>query len=458
VVTGRILDDEGDPVTGANVSVFRVSRGGGRPQFGSYSTQPTNDLGIYRVWSLPAGDYVVSTSFEDRRTPPDETTVVDGYLPSYFPGVAAYDAARPVQVKGGQETLGVDIQLVRGRLGAVVARVSDLAGNYAGPGGSNATISLVARSRNPAYSSRGGGMRSDGTFVVSNVPAGEYYVSAMLVRGSGPNALREGAYVPVTVNGDEVAVTLQTNLGATVLGRVVVEGTPPAQTGPGSAGRPAAMRVMARVGSDGVYAQAFSMGDTSPASGAVRADGSFTLTGVRGPVQVMGTGARAALKAVRRGAFDISGQPLELLGTERIDDVVVVMTYDTGGIQGTVAGDSDETLSAASVLVVPDDPDKWNAGSPFVRQARVTAGGPGGTGSAAASRPGASTAVQPVGDGPAAFQLTQLPPGRYVVMGFADGTSVGTPDRQSIEHWRESGTVVTVDVGQTATVKVKAIK
>jgi hypothetical protein len=63
-----------------------------------------------------------------------------------------------------------------------------------------------------------------------------------------------------------------------------------------------------------------------------------------------------------------------------------------------------------------------------------------------------------VGDGPAAFQLTQLPPGRYVVMGFADGTSVGTPDRQSIEHWRESGTVVTVDVGQTATVKVKAIK
>jgi hypothetical protein len=42
--------------------------------------------------------------------------------------------------------------------------------------------------------------------------------------------------------------------------------------------------------------------------------------GVRGPVQIGAQGGRAALESVTRGGRDISGQPLELLGTERIDD------------------------------------------------------------------------------------------------------------------------------------------
>jgi hypothetical protein len=453
VVTGRVLDEDGDPVTGAMVSVYRLSRGG-RAQPGSFATQPTNDLGAYRVWSLPAGDYVVSTRFEDR-TQQDESGIVDGYVPTYYPGVAAYDAARAVQVRAGQESGGVDIQLVRGRLGAVSGRVMDSAGNYTGPNGPNSSVSLVSRSRNPGYSGRGAGMRQDGTFLISNVPAGDYYLSATLSRGGGPTAPREGAYVPVTVNGDEVAVTIQTNLGATVSGRVVVEGTPPAQGGtPGSADRPGPTRVMVRSAGGGVYASAFAA-DTS--SGAVRADGTFTLTGIRGPVQIMASGARVALKAVMRGASEISGQPLELLGTERINDIVVVMTYDTGSLQGTVVGESDESLSGAAVLVVPDDPDKWHVGSPFVRRAAVTSAGPGGAGPAAAT-PGMTPTAQPAGDGSAAFRLTQLPPGRYVVVGFADGADVGTPDPESIQRWRERGTVVSVEAGQTAVVKARAIK
>jgi hypothetical protein len=458
VITGRILDDEGDPVTGAWVSVFRVTRGG-RAQSAGASTQSTNDLGAYRVWSLPAGDYYVSVSFDERQGPPEDGVIVDGYLPTYFPGTAAFDAARPVQVKGGQETGAVDIPLVRGRLGSVSVRVTDSYGNAAGPSGPSASVNLVARTRNPAYTGRGGGMRQDGSLFIANVPAGEYYVSATLVRGTGPNSLREGAYVPVTVNGDEVAISIQTNPGATLSGRVVVEGAPPAQSGtPGAASRPAAMRVMTRSASDGAYASAFTGGDGSANSGIVKPDGTFTLTGIRGPVQITGSGARAALKAVRRGAIDISGQPIELAGTERIDDIMVVMTYDTGGIQGTVVGDSDEPLSGAAVLVVPEDPDKWNPGSPFVRTGRMTASGPGGSGTASAALPGVSTVGQPAGDGTEAFQFSLLPPGRYIVIGVADASSIGTPDRQLIEQWKGEGTVVTVDAGQTATVKVKALK
>jgi hypothetical protein len=459
VITGRVVDDEGDPVTGAYVQVFRTTKGG-RPQSVGSGSQPSNDLGVYRVWSLAAGEYYVSTQYEDRQGPPDESFAQDGFLPSYFPGVAAFDSARPVQVKGGQETGGVDIQLVRGRLGSVTVRVVDSFGSAPGGTGPNANVNLVVRSRNPAYQGRGGGMRQDGTFHIPNVPAGDYCVSAMVVRGTGPTAIREGGYVPISVNGDEVSVSVQTNSGATISGRVVVEGVPPAQAGmPGSAARQPAMRVATRSASDGVYASAFSAGDMSGTSGTVRPDGTFTITGVRGPVQIAGSAARAAFKAARRGAVDVTGQPFELLGTERIDDVVVVMTYDTGAVQGTVVGESDEVLSNAAVLIVPEDPEKWSVGSPFIRLTRVTAGAPGGQGTAAAAMPGMTTAGQIPVDGGAAFQASLLPPGRYLVIGFADATTFGAqPDRQSIEAWRDSGTPVIVDVGQTAVVKIKAIR
>ncbi len=390
------------------------------------------------MWSLAAGDYYVSTHYEDRQGSSEDGVVQDGYLPTYFPGVAAFDAARAVQVKGGQETGGVDIQLVRGRLGSVTVRVVDSFGSAAGPSGPNANVSLVARGRNPAYQGRGGGMRQDGTFQILNVPAGDYYVSAMLVRGTGQAASREGGYLPISVNGDEVSVSIQTNTGATISGRVVVEGTPPAQAGtPGAAGRQAATRVMARSASDGTFANAFSTGDTSATSGTsgtVRPDGTFTLSGVRGPVQLVGTAARAAFRSVRRGASDITGQPFELLGTERIDDVVVVMTYDTGGIQGTVVGESDEVLSNAAVLIVPEDPDKWTPGSPFIRTVRATAGTQGGQGAAAAAMPGMTTAGQAFGEGGTSFQATLLPPGRYLVIGFAGRREPQRPARPPVDR------------------------
>jgi hypothetical protein len=454
VLTGRVFDEDGEPVTGASISVFRISKAGGRPQSASRGgEQPTNDLGIYRIWGLAAGDYLVSASLSERPMLTDEQAQ-DGPLPSYYPGVAASDAARPVQVKAGQETGGVDIQLVRGRLGAVSGRVVEASGNTAGAAG--ASIQLSSRGSNPALGDRGAGVRPDGTFQFSNVPAGEYYVSANLSRNTGANALREGAYVPVTVNGDDVSVTIQTNLGATISGRVVLEGTPVSQPGgPGSSAAPSAGRVVLRTAVSGPYAPGFSLGNSS--STAVRPDGTFTVTGVRGPVQVSAAAGRAALKSVTLGAHDISGQVLELLGTERIDDVVISMTYNTGEIQGVVGAGPEESLSEASVLVYPDEPDKWHVGTPFIRSARLTASGPGGSGARGAA-PGVTTTSQPLPAGSASFQITGLVPGRYVVVAFADGSGTGNADPQMLERWREFGKLVTVDAGQTATVKVTPVR
>jgi len=85
---------------------------------------------------------------------------------------------------------------------------------------------------------------------------------------------------------------------------------------PGSGTRPTQTRVYLASASPGSSVPSFER----PLVSAVRPNGTFDLSGVRGPVQIGAQGGRAALESVTRGGRDISGQPLELLGTERIDD------------------------------------------------------------------------------------------------------------------------------------------
>ena len=69
-MTGRIFDEDGDPVIGATISILRVSRVGGRGLPGGYSSQSTNDLGVYRVSGLAAGDYVIGTQYKTAKCRP----------------------------------------------------------------------------------------------------------------------------------------------------------------------------------------------------------------------------------------------------------------------------------------------------------------------------------------------------------------------------------------------------
>lgn len=457
VITGRVFDEYGEPVTGAFVQVFRKdSIAGASRVSGSSSSQPTNDLGQFRVWGLADGDYVVGATANDYAIVPGDSGVREGHLPTFYPGVAVYDGARAVAVKAGQETGGIEFAIVEGRLGTVSGRATDSAGNPLGAAaGMGANVSLAPKTVNPALGGRGASVRPDGSFIIPSVPPGDYNLSAALSGGTRSGAPREGAYVPVSVSGDEVTVHIQTNLGATVSGHVVIEGTAPAAPAgtPGAESRPSATRVSIQSASGLGFSPAFA----APPSAAVRPDGTFAVSGVRGPVHITAMAGRAALKTVRHGGRDISGQPLELLGTERIDDIVIVMTQETGRIEGVVNSDDGEAVAGAAVLVFPDDPDRWSTGSPFVRQTRTAGSGTRGGGQAmpGGSAPGA-TARTPLE--PGAFTATMLPAGRYVVIAFPAGTSYLTPDRESLTRWRESAKVVTVETGQTATVTLTPIK
>ena len=66
VISGRIVDEFGEPVADANVTAMRQQWLNGRRRLmPSGRNAQTNDLGQYRIYGLPPGDYYVSATLRN---------------------------------------------------------------------------------------------------------------------------------------------------------------------------------------------------------------------------------------------------------------------------------------------------------------------------------------------------------------------------------------------------------
>src|SRR5206468_5450232 len=62
VITGRVLDEDGEPLARAVVTVQRYQYVRGERQLSPAGGDQTDDRGQYRVFGLPPGDYYVSAT------------------------------------------------------------------------------------------------------------------------------------------------------------------------------------------------------------------------------------------------------------------------------------------------------------------------------------------------------------------------------------------------------------
>ena len=65
-ILGRVYDEDGEPIVGANVRAFRYQYGGEERVLAPVRQTQTNDLGEYRLYWLTPGEYYVSATFEAR--------------------------------------------------------------------------------------------------------------------------------------------------------------------------------------------------------------------------------------------------------------------------------------------------------------------------------------------------------------------------------------------------------
>ena len=86
IVSGRVLDEAGEPLAGANVMTMQYKFFNGKRRLvPTRGNTTTDDVGQYRLSGLEPGEYYVQASSREtwETDPPDKQTM--GFVPTMFP-------------------------------------------------------------------------------------------------------------------------------------------------------------------------------------------------------------------------------------------------------------------------------------------------------------------------------------------------------------------------------------
>jgi protocatechuate 3,4-dioxygenase beta subunit len=240
VITGKVLNSSGNPLTGVSVNAIRVggldSEADNQLVFQGFGRAwRTDDRGVYRIYGLVPGSYIIQAGPAGQSggpggARPNLLSPFSEDAPTYYPS-SARDVATPVPVRAGEEVAGIDISYrgEKGRVvsGRIVAKTGD---NGFGPtqivlsvAGSDAVVATTtqmdAGRRNIGRLNRG----ETRGFAFYGVRDGEYEVVALRA-GLGGESDAVSAPRRVSVHGADVgAVELTLTPLASLSGRVSVE-------------------------------------------------------------------------------------------------------------------------------------------------------------------------------------------------------------------------------------------
>jgi hypothetical protein len=383
VISGRVLDEDGDAMPGVMVRIMRYQYLQGERRLTPAGNGQTDDKGQYRVWGLMPGDYYVNAiarggggGFGGPGGPGGfggggrggrfggpggggggggaEQEQVN-YAPTYYPGVPSVNEAKPVAVGLSQEVSDINfgMQLVR------VARISGIVSNPDGTPVTSGNINLMADGggrANQIGMTFGGRIQWDGAFAIGNVAPGRYILRA---RGDDSETPQFAAQ-PITVNGDDLPdVNVVLSAGATISGTISFL--------PG--GSPAPDVTQFRM-----TAPATDSSEFGPQSNArVDKEGHFTISGVSAGAHLIrpSNGSRTwVLKSVSVSGRDMTDTPFQVRSGETLTNVAVVFTDKQSEINGTLTTENGTPVPEFTVLAFPSDASLWRPQSRHIMTAR----------------------------------------------------------------------------------------
>jgi protocatechuate 3,4-dioxygenase beta subunit len=426
-ITGRIVDEFGEPVSGTNVKALVFRHLGGQRRLLPVGDGLTNDIGQYRLFGLPPGEYYVAAAGLDSSIGTDGMTdnpSGSGYAPTYYPGTPSLGEAQRIALTIGAE-LSADMQLIPTRVGRISGTVVDQNGRPA----IAAFVSLQPRDPVLRESDTGVSVASvgvQGAFSMSNVAPGAYYLIGTTI--DEPFTLsdkRSTGWVPISAAGEDLdGIRIVTTKGATVKGRVTYEGgTRPAD--PSGFGLHVGCEA---TGTDGPA----TMGNGSAAK--VDEQGQFELTGVYRECLIRAYPAPDGwgIGAVTHNAEDVTDRPLAIKDTETIADVTVLLTNRLAKLTGTVTDGDNRPVKDYAVIVFPEDAGKLGPHSRFVRSARA--------------------------DQEGQFKMSGLPPGEYLAAALDTLEEGAESDLEFLDRIRSSSMSLRLSDGGQQTIGLKVIK
>jgi hypothetical protein len=417
VITGRVVDEDGEPVEYAQIRVMRYRFMGGERQMVSPGYGSTDDLGEYRVFGLTPGKYYLSATYRRRnvmmevqdRTPRDAAD--EGYAPTYFPGTNDPAGAGVIDVAPGAVLSGVDVTLHKTRTLRIRGRVVNPMGEGLPP---FMMIRLVPR--NSALAGMNSATRvlqnRGGTFELRDLTPGSYFLLAQWREEGGKGRVVKQPVDLGNSNVDDLIVQL--SAGIEVKGQVRVDGTGDVNLG----------NINVSLDSQGpmLMGRAF---------GRVKDDGSFVLDGVNADnytVTVRGLPQNFYVKSVRMGDVDGLETGLDLTrGSTGILDIVI--SPNGGQVEGTVTDPKGQMSPSATVVLVPDAPRREQSAL-FKTASSDTSGH---------------------------FSLQGITPGDYKLFAWEDVESGAYQDPEFLKPFESAGESVTIREGGRESRQLKLI-
>jgi hypothetical protein len=428
VIAGRINDEFGEPVADASVVAMRYRYFNGQRRLVPVGRwDQTDDGGNFRIFGLAPGEYFLSATLRGGfMMPAVESTSRSGYAPTYFPGTPSEQQAEKVSVAIGSEVTGISFSLLPVRTARITGTAVDSEGRPMA--GAFVTIIETTGGGGGFMMSFGGGNRvgENGHFTLTDIAPGEYTLSA---REMGPGR-REGedsetAETKIVVSGEDISgVSLIGTRGGSIKGQVSFDTQQPDSIKPGSV----SIWVTPK---DPMGSPGFFMGPGNRDT--LNDDWSFEMRAMKGPVLLRAgrTPPGYTLKAVYFNNQDVTDSGINFKPGESISGVQVVLTAKSSTVSGNVTDARSQPVMDYAAIVFAEDSAKWGFMSRYVHMARP--------------------------DQQGAFQVKELPPGRYLAAAVDYLEEGEETNPETLERLRNTATPFTLDEGDAKALTLKVV-
>ena len=229
VITGRVFDADGDPMSRVEVSALRQHYEQGKKRLVFAGRTESNDLGEFRLYGLPPGRYYVSAetrNWSEAPGPRDDSLEgpkkeEKGYGKIYYPGVLEAGKATTLSVKQGEEIPSIDLLMKE----VTVYRVSGKVANQVSKLKKfHPQVQLLQRNQPESWGNRFMSQtKAEGEFEITEVTPGEYTVLAFMIEDDKFYATQEDIEVTAA---DVTGLRISIGPGVSIPGRVLWEGQP----------------------------------------------------------------------------------------------------------------------------------------------------------------------------------------------------------------------------------------
>ena len=423
VITGQVLDEDGEPVPNAAVQCLRVAYPDGKRRVTPLSANVANDIGEYRLPNLPPGKYYVNASGRSLAIYPGRThervrgaaqtqkKADEIFAQTFYPNAMRLESAATIDIRPGTVARGVDVRLVRVRAVIIRGRIVNLQGGTS----ANASVQLLPNLQIPAmsYSNRSGDIEPDGSFEMPAVVPGSY----TLIADQNYENKRYSTRLPVEVtdaNLDKIELTLAAP--GEIAGRLVIEGHSEAKLSSPVFVNLVLKGLSNRVGRDGAQVGddlSFRMSSISPDEYEVRVP--------KLPDEYFLKSVRIGDRDITLGADFTHGIPAE--------EMIVTISLNGGQVEGTVQNEKGDPAADAGVTLVPET---RLQSLDYLYKAAVS-------------------------DQNGHLKIVGARPGRYRVLAWEEIEAGAYMDPDFLKPYESAGEDVTVDEKGRSAVQLKAI-